>query len=88
MLVVNDDKDNGQALLKEAKDYLGEMCTHVTLRRNIRIVSDTILKTAQDENADCIVMGGYGLSPLMEVLFGSTVDGVLRKTVVPVLVCQ
>ncbi|QRN83588.1 universal stress protein [Chloroflexota bacterium] len=88
VLVVNDDKDKGQALLKEAKDYIGEMCTHVTLRRNVGIVSETILKAAQDESADCIVMGGYGLSPLMEALFGSTVDGVLRKTTVPVLVCQ
>lgn len=88
VLVVNDNKDKGQALLKEAKDYLGEMCKHVTLRRNLGMISEVILKAAQDENADCIVMGGYGLSPLLEALFGSTVDGVLRKTVVPVLVCQ
>jgi len=88
VLVVNDNKDKGQALLKEAKDYLGEMCKHVTLRRNLGMISEVILKAAKDENADCIVMGGYGLSPLLEALFGSTVDGVLRKTVVPVLVCQ
>ena len=88
VLVVNDNKDKGQALLKEAKDYLGEMCKHVTLRRNIGVLSEVILKAAQDEHVDCIVMGGYGLSPLLEALFGSTVDGVLRKTVVPVLVCQ
>jgi nucleotide-binding universal stress UspA family protein len=88
VLVVEDDKDKGQALLKEAKDYLGEMCKHVTLRRNIGLVSEVILKAAQDEAVDCIVMGGYGLSPLLEALFGSAVDGVLRKTVVPVLVCQ
>ena len=88
VLVVNDNKDKGQALLKEAKDYLGEMCKHVTLRRNIGLISEVILKAAQDEAADCIVMGGYGLSPLLEALFGSAVDGVLRKTVVPVLVCQ
>jgi len=88
VLVVNDNKDKGQALLKEAKDYLGEMCKHVTLRRNIGLVSEVILKVAQDEAVDCIVMGGYGHSPLMEALFGSTVDGVLRKSAVPVLVCQ
>lgn len=88
VLVVNDNKDKGQALLKEAKDYLGEMCKHVILRRHIGLVSEVILKAAQDEAVDCIVMGGYGLSPLMEGLFGSTVDGVLRKTTVPVLVCQ
>ena len=64
------------------------MCKHVILRRHIGLVSEVILKAAQDEAVDCIVMGGYGLSPLMEGLFGSTVDGVLRKTTVPVLVCQ
>jgi nucleotide-binding universal stress UspA family protein len=88
VLVVNDNKAKGQALLKEAKAYLGEMCKHVTLRRNIGLTSDVILKTAQEQNADCIVMGGYGLAPFWEALFGSTVDGVLRKTTVPVLVCQ
>ena len=88
VLVVNDNKAKGQALLKEAKAYLGDMCKHVTLRRNIGLISDVILKTAQEQNADCIVMGGYGLAPLWEALFGSAVDGVLRKTTVPVLVCQ
>jgi nucleotide-binding universal stress UspA family protein len=88
VLVVSDQKDKGQALLKEARDYLGDICQHVMLRRPIGRTSDVILKAAQDQNADCIVMGGYGLAPLWEALFGSTVDGVLRKTNVPVLVWQ
>jgi nucleotide-binding universal stress UspA family protein len=33
-------------------------------------------------------MGGYGFSPLVEVVLGSAVDQVLRESSRPVLVCR
>jgi nucleotide-binding universal stress UspA family protein len=51
-------------------------------------VSDVILHEACKHKADLILMGGYGYPPLLEALFGSTVDDVLRRAKIPVLICQ
>jgi nucleotide-binding universal stress UspA family protein len=49
------------------------------------IVYDEIVKTAQEESADVIVMGTHGRSGLDHFLMGSTAEKVLRKSPVPVL---
>ncbi len=88
VLVVDKNREQGQSLLEEAKDYLGEQCDQVIFHQHAGLVSEVIVKAASDGGSDCIVMGGYGLSPILEALFGSTVDGVLRRASIPVLVCQ
>jgi nucleotide-binding universal stress UspA family protein len=88
VLVVDDDMVRGQKLISEAKAYLGKTCYEVIHKRYSHRTSNTILQVAEEESVDMIMMGGYGLSPLFEALFGSTVDGVLRGTQVPVLICQ
>ncbi|NIN69699.1 MAG: universal stress protein, partial [Anaerolineae bacterium] len=35
-----------------------------------------------------IIMGGYGYSPVLEVVLGSTVDQVLRHSRHPTLICR
>jgi nucleotide-binding universal stress UspA family protein len=88
VLVVDEDRADGEELLSEAKVYLGDRCANAIFRQQTGWVSDAILTVAREQQVDSIVMGGYGLSPLFEAIFGSTVDGVLRKTSIPVLVCQ
>lgn len=51
-------------------------------------VAEAILRTVRASQADFIIMGGYGLTPVMEVVLGSTVDRVLRETDKPVLICR
>lgn len=46
---------------------------------------DEIIKKAEDENADLIVMGTHGRTGLDHVLFGSTAEKVVRKSPVPVM---
>lgn len=50
--------------------------------------AQAILETAADQQADFIVMGGYGFNPMLEVVFGSTVDQVLQARQWPVLICR
>jgi len=88
VLVVDEDEEQGKALLAEAADYLGECCLNTIFQQHSGRVENVILQVAQEQGADLILMGGYGLSPLLEALFGSTVDGVLRGTPIPVIVCQ
>jgi nucleotide-binding universal stress UspA family protein len=51
-------------------------------------VADTILTTAEAHDCDLILMGGYGHSPVVEVVLGSAVDEVLRASRQPVLICR
>jgi len=46
---------------------------------------DEIIKKANELAADLIIMGTHGRSGLDHVLFGSTAEKVVRKSVVPVL---
>ena len=48
----------------------------------------TVLEVAQERQVDLIVMGGYGASPLVNVIVSSTVDKVLRTFTKPVLICR
>ena len=51
-------------------------------------VAEAILRAAAARASDLILMGGYGLNPLVEAVLGSTVDQVLRETNMPVLICR
>ena len=51
-------------------------------------VPDAIIQTVDDLHCDLILIGGYGKTPVLEMLLGSTVDEVLRVSQVPILVCR
>jgi nucleotide-binding universal stress UspA family protein len=51
-------------------------------------VGEVILRTAQAYDSELIVMGGYGFSPVLEIVLGSAVDQVLRESRQPVLICR
>ena len=48
-------------------------------------VVDGILSAAERSGCDLIVMGAYGHSRVRELIVGSTTDGILRKSAMPVL---
>ncbi|MCP4359772.1 MAG: universal stress protein [Chloroflexi bacterium] len=47
-----------------------------------------ILDTAREHDCGLILMGGYRLSPVMEIVVGSVLDEVLRSRNRPVLICR
>ena len=49
---------------------------------------DKIVKTAQDNNYDLIIMGSHGHGEFEEMMLGSTASGVILKSKVPVLVAR
>ncbi len=88
VLVIDDDEQRGNKRLNEAKDYLESQSTTFIFQKGTKRLSSIILDVADEINADMILMGGYGLSPIFEIFFGSTVDGVLRGTKIPVIVSK
>ena len=51
-------------------------------------VAASVMLTAEEQDCDLILMGGYGLSPVLGIVAGSAVDEVLRTSRRPVLVCR
>jgi nucleotide-binding universal stress UspA family protein len=78
--------------LAEAKDYVESRGVRVTPllehAGGTGSVAETILSTAEAHDSDLILMGGYGYSPVVEVVLGSAVDEVLRASRQPVLICR
>ncbi len=51
-------------------------------------VANVILSDAADQNADFIVMGGYGHSRLREFVLGGATRGFCRRWTVPTLMAH
>ncbi len=76
--------------LDRAQSYLAEHgvgATFIDIEKS-GPTAEAILETAQEQESDLIVMGGYGHSPMVEVVLGSAVDQVLRESLVPTLICR
>ncbi len=77
-----------EPVLDQAGEYLQRRDVDAKLVQESGPVAETILRIADREVADLLIMGGYGLQPLAEVVLGSAVDQVLRQSFRPVLICR
>jgi universal stress protein family protein len=50
--------------------------------------AETLKSTAEEINADLIVMGGYGAQLLKQMTVGSSVNFMLRESQLPILICR
>jgi nucleotide-binding universal stress UspA family protein len=83
--------DNGQTTtetMAHAQEYLETHGVQPTVVEMRGPVAAEIVVMAEEHDCDLIVMGGYGFSPVLEVVLGSVVDEVLRTSRRPVLVCR
>jgi nucleotide-binding universal stress UspA family protein len=55
------------------------------LPKTVPEVADTLLRHAQDQSADLLVMGAYGHSRLREAVLGGATRHILERTSLPVL---
>jgi nucleotide-binding universal stress UspA family protein len=76
------------ALQERAYNYLKEHSVEATFVKASGHIDEQIIHIAQQRQSDMIIMGGYESHPIVEVFMGSSVDGVLRKTRKPVLICR
>jgi nucleotide-binding universal stress UspA family protein len=77
--------------LKDARQYLEEQkvpASFIKRKRQGMTVGAIILEEAAEAGCDLIIMGGYGYKPVLEVVLGSSVDEVLQRSKVPVLICR
>jgi nucleotide-binding universal stress UspA family protein len=71
-----------------AQRYLEARGKQATFVKDHGSVPDVIVRAAEAHGCDLIIMGGYGFSPVVEIVVGSAVDEVLRTSREPVLICR
>ena len=78
--------------VEDARRYLEDHGVEAALAPDRRAdgesVADAILRRASEDSCDLILMGGYGMGPVVEAVIGSTVDRLLRKSTRPILICR
>ncbi len=88
VLTVEEGDRVGEATLVRAAEYARDHDVIPITELRTGPVDAAILAAAREHECNLILMGGYGLSPLLEFALGSAVDKVLRKAEVPVLICR
>ena len=51
-------------------------------------IADTILAQVAEEQADLLVMGGYGHSRMRELLFGGVTRSIVESAATPILLAH
>jgi nucleotide-binding universal stress UspA family protein len=74
--------------LSLAQDYLRKRDVKATFIEKQGSVGAAVMEVAREQHCDCIIMGGYGRRPMLEIVLGSTVDYILRESQLPVLICR
>ncbi|MEA3338172.1 MAG: universal stress protein [Chloroflexota bacterium] len=88
VLTVIEKDRTSRATLREAQAYLESRGVQATPVAAEGPVGDSILQTVEAQAADLVIIGGYGHSPLLEVVLGSAVDQLLQRCRQPMLVCR
>jgi nucleotide-binding universal stress UspA family protein len=88
LIVVEDKREDMRPILKDAETYLEGYEIRADSLNVEGEAAASILAAAETNECDLIIMGGYGANPMVEVVLGSVVDEVLRRSVVPVLLCR
>lgn len=79
----------GAARLEAAREYLKSRGVGAAYRiESGPTVADALLQAAEAEGCDFILTGGYGYSPVLELALGSTVNDLLRRSRIPLLICR
>jgi nucleotide-binding universal stress UspA family protein len=89
-LVVVAVNENGRAaaeLLARAEQYLAARGVQAAYVERSGDVAGMLLATAAEYECDWLLMGGYGSNQVLEVVVGTELDKVLRRTDRPVLIC-
>jgi nucleotide-binding universal stress UspA family protein len=74
--------------IQEAHQYLDRHGVAAEYREEKGPVAETILGVCEEIQANLLIMGGYGFTPVLEIVLGSTVDQVLREAHKPMLICR
>ncbi|HVZ68356.1 MAG TPA: universal stress protein [Rhizomicrobium sp.] len=79
---------DGHAALADYLSLSGVTARKSELDKGSRTIGETLLEAAHKSNADLLVMGGYGHSPLRESIFGGTTAMAIADVSVPIFLAH
>jgi nucleotide-binding universal stress UspA family protein len=85
---VSEKKNSNQKNLKKARQYLEEHGIEASYISAKGPVAETLLQTAEQNQCDWMIIGGYNLSPLVEAVLGTVLNQVIHEATIPLLICQ
>ncbi|UCG24087.1 MAG: universal stress protein [Chloroflexota bacterium] len=88
LVVVSVGGKKAATALQKARDYLSARNAEVEFVQNEGPADRAILKAVEEQQADMIVMGGFGNRSALQLVVGSTVTKILRTVEQPVFVCR
>lgn len=88
VLSVEEGDEGAEAALQEAQEYLAERDVEAESALSQGEVVEALLDLTDEKNCDLVLLGGYGANPVLEAVLGSSVDQVLRRSRVPLLICR
>ncbi len=71
-----------------ARQYLDSRQIQATFISDTGLPSDVIITAMKNEGCDFIIVGGFGHQSVLEIFLGSTLNGLLRKSAKPILICH
>jgi nucleotide-binding universal stress UspA family protein len=74
--------------LEHARRYMTRRGGEAAFVKGYGPVAAEVMRIARARHCDLIIMGGYGFDPVREIVLGSEVDKVLRRSRRPVLICR
>ena len=81
--------ENAKIVLDKGKEFLGDLCCVATLETSGYSPADSIVRTADAEGVDLIIMGSEGTGSFSKgILMGSVTNRVLHLTKIPLLVVK
>ncbi len=74
--------------LQKAKGYLVSQKVEADYIQRRGPAGHSVVDEATESGCDFVLMGGYGQAPIVELMFGSTLDYVLREFRGPIWICS
>ncbi|MFZ0548126.1 MAG: universal stress protein [Candidatus Promineifilaceae bacterium] len=88
VISVSESKKAAKQHLNKARSYLEEHGVEANYIAAKGPVAETILKTAENNGCDWLIIGGYNLNPLVEAVLGTVLNEIIHETKIPLLICQ
>ena len=88
VLTITDDKDWGDRIRKKSEKYLEPYKLACNCEVLPGDVEDEILRFANKNKMDLLIMGAYGHSRIREAILGSTTAQIMRNADIPVLLAK
>lgn len=88
LLTVETDTGEARSTLEEGSQLLAERGVSFRVLLRAGHEAEVILQVADEEQCDLIAMGAYGRRRFLEIFFGSTVEDVMRRTTLPILIAR